>query len=478
MTANGASFDLLLTGGRVVDPRNGVDAWLDVGLSGGKVAAIEAGLDPARADRVIDVSGRTVFPGLIDAHVHASKLLGGRPGFRMLAKTGVTTALEVTGPLADVFQNVHLAGAGLNVAVLNAVRPGVTVGNVDPSRADLEQMVESSLGAGAIGVKILGGHFPLTPEATERVVTAANEHAAYLVMHVSTLANRGNDLNSLREGIELAGGRPIHIAHVNAHCRGWLLGDTYAEIRQALDLLRAAPNVVCESHQGVWCGTTAHCQDGKVVDNVTGLHLQKGGYEPTEAGMRQAILDGFGRVTVLRGGEHVLVGGEEGLRAWEAAGTHTTIGFPTNPPVGIFACAAEKNADGSFVVDAMASDGGGIPRNLLVTVGLALHRMGVLSLSEVALKTTWAPAAMLGLSSKGHLGVGADADVTVLDVEREVATLAIARGQVIMTDGVVVGESGHVLTTERGLPAVLAAGLPGSALDETIPRYQKVRLER
>jgi dihydroorotase len=63
-------YDLLLRGGHVVDSRNGVSAVRDVAIAAGKVAAVEPGIDPADAFKVVDVSGLYVTPGLIDIHTH------------------------------------------------------------------------------------------------------------------------------------------------------------------------------------------------------------------------------------------------------------------------------------------------------------------------------------------------------------------------------------------------------------------------
>ena len=61
-------FDFLLTGGRVIDPAQDLDAMLDVAFADGKVAAVGKDLGPATATR--DVSGKLVVPGLIDLHTH------------------------------------------------------------------------------------------------------------------------------------------------------------------------------------------------------------------------------------------------------------------------------------------------------------------------------------------------------------------------------------------------------------------------
>lgn len=94
-------YDLLLKGAHVVDPLNGVNGVNDVAVEGGKIAAVGPDLTgPAR--EVIDVSGWVLQPGIIDSHVHLGSMWGSPYGPRMLAMNGVTTCLDMAGPL-DVF---------------------------------------------------------------------------------------------------------------------------------------------------------------------------------------------------------------------------------------------------------------------------------------------------------------------------------------------------------------------------------------
>jgi dihydroorotase len=69
-------YDLLLKGGHVIDPLNGVDAVMDVAVAGGKIAAVRSDINPEEARTVAGVSGLYVTPGLIDAHVHVFATTG------------------------------------------------------------------------------------------------------------------------------------------------------------------------------------------------------------------------------------------------------------------------------------------------------------------------------------------------------------------------------------------------------------------
>jgi len=63
-------YDLLIRGGRVIDPAQGIDGPMDVAVSGGKIAGVAPGIPPREAGKVIDATDRIVTPGLIDLHTH------------------------------------------------------------------------------------------------------------------------------------------------------------------------------------------------------------------------------------------------------------------------------------------------------------------------------------------------------------------------------------------------------------------------
>jgi predicted amidohydrolase len=178
--------------------------------------------------------------------------------------------------------------------------------------------------------------------------------------------------------------------------------------------------------------------------------------------MKQAMLDGYCKVPFEVAGETVLLEGRAALNVWQE-NDQRGVSFPVNVPSAAILLATRKDAEGQFVVDGISTDGGSIPRNVIVSSGLALVRYGALTLKEFVLKTSYNPARMLGMVSKGHLGANMDADVTVLD--RGKAVMGLALGRIIMVDGLVVGNRGTILTTEKGVDAVTAARLPSQTID-------------
>ena len=88
------TFDLLLRGGRVIDPAAGVDGLKDVAVCNGKIAAVQSDILPTRAREVVDVTGEIVLPGLIDTHAHVYQYVTGRFGMNadmVGVQSGVTT---------------------------------------------------------------------------------------------------------------------------------------------------------------------------------------------------------------------------------------------------------------------------------------------------------------------------------------------------------------------------------------------------
>jgi dihydroorotase len=157
--AQAAQYDLVLKGGRVIDPANRLNGIMDVAVSGGKIAAVAQDIPASQAGKVVNVTGLYVTPGLIDIHFHIGH--GGAPldwftsearshtaPLGILADTalqaGVTTLVDAGTAGADTFVQEKaevIDHAKVRVlAFLNIVANGMnggleqTVDQMDPQR--------------------------------------------------------------------------------------------------------------------------------------------------------------------------------------------------------------------------------------------------------------------------------------------------------------------------------------------------------
>jgi dihydroorotase len=142
MTAASAQqYDIVLHGGRVIDPGNGVDAQLDIALTGGRIAAVRAGIPKAQARKIIDVSGLYVVPGLVDLHAHVFGYAGSLSPDDTALPAGTTAIVDAGGSgwrTFDEFRRTVIAHSKTRVlALLNIVGAGM-VG--EPFESDTDDM--------------------------------------------------------------------------------------------------------------------------------------------------------------------------------------------------------------------------------------------------------------------------------------------------------------------------------------------------
>ena len=159
-------YDFLFKRGRIVDPANHRDFVGDVAVKGDKIAKVQEEIDDSLSEQVIDISGKVIIPGIIDTHCHVARPYAKGAGYRMLINTGVTTAIDFEGPIEAIKREITKYGCGLNVAALEGIFPENGIESQDPPLEKLKKVINKNLDSGAIGIKILGGHYPLTPEAT------------------------------------------------------------------------------------------------------------------------------------------------------------------------------------------------------------------------------------------------------------------------------------------------------------------------
>jgi dihydroorotase len=125
--ARAATYDLIIKGGRVIDPSVGIDAIRDVAIAGGKIAAVEANI-AGDATETVDARGKIVAPGLIDIHTHAGR---SKEGPLLCLQDGVTGWVDAGSGGADNMDAVATVARGapqIGRCLVNIARTGVAPG--------------------------------------------------------------------------------------------------------------------------------------------------------------------------------------------------------------------------------------------------------------------------------------------------------------------------------------------------------------
>jgi dihydroorotase len=144
-------YDLLLRGGHVIDARNAISAVRDVAIAGGKIAAVEARLNPADALKTVDVTGLYVTPGLVDIHAHTYTGTGERASYAgdnsvypdgFTLRVGVTTVADAGCAgwrnFEDFKQRIIDRSKTRILAFINIVGNGMRGGGYEQDLSDME----------------------------------------------------------------------------------------------------------------------------------------------------------------------------------------------------------------------------------------------------------------------------------------------------------------------------------------------------
>ena len=413
---------LLLTGGRVVDPANRFDGRADVLISQGKIAAVgpdAAAQAPAGVERM-DVQGLVVCPGLIDLHVHLREpgqvtketiatgtAAAAQGGFTsVVCMPNTSPAIDNAGTVALIHERAAAQGV-VNVYVAGAISKNI---------AGEELAAIGSLKKAGVVAITDDGHCVQNNELMRRALEYAKMFDLPVMDHCQdyTLVTDG----VMREGYWSAA----------LGLRGWPAAGE--EMIVARNILLAELT-----------GTHVHCQHLSAAGSVRLLREAKkrgvpisGEACPHHFTLTDAAIAGSERFWEADGKGVWGVGSGHGDRpAWPAYDTH----FKMNPPLGSAAdreAILEGLADGTLEI--IASDHAphcdyekevefdyapfgitGLETELALSL-MQLYHSRRLGLAEVIAKLTAAPARLLRLP-KGTLSVGADADVTVLDPDRD-----------------------------------------------------------
>jgi dihydroorotase len=220
-----ATYDLIIKGGRVIDPSMGLDATRDIAILGGRIAAVEAGL-AADASETIDAGGKVVTAGLIDIHTHAGRSKEGPP---MCLQDGVTGWVDAGSGGADNIDTVGAIARGapqigrclVNIARTGVVTPtgelhDINAANVAMAQAAVERNRDVVVGVKARLSENVAG--PNDLEALRRAQQVATSFNLPVMIHV------GQNYSPLRSILALLKRGDI-ITHIYAPGKNGILDE-------------------------------------------------------------------------------------------------------------------------------------------------------------------------------------------------------------------------------------------------------------
>ena len=413
---------LLLTGGRVIDPANRLDAVADVLISQGKIAALgpDATIQAPAGTERMDVKGLVVCPGLIDLHVHLREpgqvtketivtgtAAAARGGFTsVVCMPNTSPAIDNAGTVALIHERAAEQGVA-NVYVAGAITKGIAGEELAP--------IGSLKKAGVVAITD-DGHCVQNNDMMRRALEYAKMFDLLVMDHCQ-------DYSLVMDGVMREGYWSAALG-----LRGWPAAGE--EMMVARNILLAETT-----------GGRVHCQHLSAAGSVQLLReaRKRGVSISGEACPHHFTLTD----AAVAGSEKFWAADGKGIFGFDSNCSERPVwpaydtNFKMNPPLGSVRdreAILEGLADGTLEI--LCSDHAphcdyekevefdyapfgitGLETELALSL-MQLYHSGRLSLADVIAKFTVGPARLLRLA-KGTLSVGADADVTVFDPNRE-----------------------------------------------------------
>lgn len=410
----------LIFGGRVIDPANRVDSFLNLMLEDGKICWV--GREKPEADRVIDATGKIVAPGFIDIHMHEDpvdadgKILPCI--FDSMLRMGVTTAvggncgINVCDP-AEYLKAVDRYGAPVNVAMFAgheyfrkaAGATDIYAKATQSQREEMEKNIAAALEDGCVGVSFGLRYVPGADE--DEFFRAAKCCVKDHKIIASHVRDDADGIFGAIEEFAAAGvryGLPVQISHIGS------MGG-FGQMEQVLQMIDGyklrgldiamdcypyfafSTRIGTPTYDPGWL-ERYHCDYG-VLEFCEGKYKGQRATQETFEEMRRDFPECITVCYVMK---------EEDVR----------LAF-RHPAVMLGSDGLLNNGQGH------PRGSGSFPRFLV-----EFSREGELSLYDAIYKMTAMPAQRLRLENKGRLNVGADADITIFDYQkiRDGATFA------------------------------------------------------
>lgn len=499
---------LRITGGQIYDPANNVDGEVrDIWVDNGRI--IEAPSDPdTKPDRTLDVSSMVVMPGGVDMHCHiagpkvntARKMIPEDKRASDPVRRTLHTRSGTTGSVPSTFATGYLyAGLGYTAAFDAAVPPltarhtleefqdtpiidkgfYVMMGNNHYIMKQLEENeperlqayvawllnatggyackivnpggveVWKSTGGDATGLDDAITQFNVTPrQIITGVADAANRlnlpHPVHI--HCNHLGMPGNYMTTL-ETMQSLEGRRGHITHIQFHSYGGHPDDqaTFcSEVPKLVDYFNTHDNITVDVGQVMFAETTSMTGDGPLGYFLHKVMGRKWFSSDTE------MEAGCGIVPIVykeKSMVHALQWAI-GLEWYLLAEDLWRIAMSTDHPNGAAFVAYPEII--ALLMDRTRRE------EVLKRVPASVKQRCTLAdldreytLNEIAIITRASPARILGLPNKGHLGPGADADITIYNPNEDIQ-LMFELPRYVLRNGEVIVEDGEIRRTIDG----------------------------
>jgi N-acyl-D-aspartate/D-glutamate deacylase len=442
------SFDLVVRGGRVLDPESGIDAVRHVGVTAGRIAAVSA--SPLTGRTVIDAAGLTVTPGFIDLHAHGQD----DENHRYQALDGVTTALELELGTADVDRWYasrapgQLVNYGVTVGhvpnrmqVMKDPNPGLVPSGDGANRAATEEEIgalkarlEKGLKAGALGA---GFGIQYTPAASRweilEMFRIAGRYRVPAFVHIRHMGGGepASALNALEEVIALSAvsGAPVHVVHI-----------TSSGLRQTPQLLQTIGEARA---RGMDITTECYPYNAAMTELQSAIFAE---------GWQNVLGVSYGEIEWVATGERLSAATFAPFR--KAGGMVIMHMIPDS-----IVAAAMANPFTMIASDGVLEHGKGHPRaagTFTRALGFYARNAGALTLMDAVRKMTLMPAERLKLGGKGRIKPGADADLAIFDAARVIdratfrePTLPPEGMRHVLVGGVAVVRDGKIVENAR-----------------------------
>lgn len=384
-------MNILIKNGRVISPKNKIDAICDIRIADGKIKTIEENIAPEE-DYIIDASGKIVAPGLVDIHTHLRE-----PGFeykediesgtRSAAKGGITSiaCMPNTKPATDSasvieYINKKVAEVGaVHVYPIGAITKGLqgeqmtdfsemknagAVAVSDDGRPIMnsEMMKQALLSANTLGIPVISHCEDLDLAKNG----AMNEGDVAKRMGASEISTAAEEAMAARD-IVLAytTGAHVHIAHVS----------TRGSVALVRDAKKRGIKVTCETCPHYFALTEEACEKLGTMAKMNPPLRTEDDVQAIIEGLQDGTIDAI--VT-----DHAPHHSDEKARDFESA-PNGILGFETS-------------------------------LSLAVT---KLYRAGKMSLNDIIACMTYRPAEIIGINA-GEIREGAVADIVIFDTEK------------------------------------------------------------